>query len=324
MNLKAIIYIVSLYYFSCAVGDNVDSIKTNFINNGNGTVTDKKTGYTWTRCSINSTNDVECSDNFSYGMLSSSPNTERRRYNWNDSFKGCKQLSLAGKKWKLPTVAELSTLLKENNEKDKSLLSSIFIQNEFIDNKVFPNSKFSYWTNEEKNNYNSPLATYINFYKGEIRDGEKNSLKDVRCIEKIRTTNFNDNNNGTVTDRLNELIWQKCTIGQNNDSTCTGNGKSYGWKDANNACNTLKLAGRKWRLPTSKELTSLLDKELDPAIDLTIFPNTEAESEDYSSYWTSDLKDNKALSIYFGIYIRVRGKFKEKDEDGYTRCVSGI
>ena len=73
MNIKNIVYIVFLSYFSCAVGENVDSVKANFINNGNGTVTDKKTGYTWTRCSINSREDNYCSDNYSYGMVGSGP-----------------------------------------------------------------------------------------------------------------------------------------------------------------------------------------------------------------------------------------------------------
>ena len=72
--------------------------------------------------------------------------------------------------------------------------------------------------------------------------------------------NFRDNGDGTVTDTKTKLIWQKCSIGQNNDATCSGKATrlSWDWGRAKNSCKKLKLAGKKWRLPEKEELKSLI------------------------------------------------------------------
>ena len=38
----------------------------------------------------------------------------------------------------------------------------------------------------------------------------------------INPMSYTDNGNGTVTDNNTGLIWQKCGVGQNNDSACSG------------------------------------------------------------------------------------------------------
>ena len=49
------------------------------------------------------------------------------------------------------------------------------------------------------------------------------------------------------------LIWQRCSVGQIwNDNTCTGEAKRFNWDDAQ------KLAGNGWRVPTVRELASLI------------------------------------------------------------------
>ncbi|MBZ9611987.1 DUF1566 domain-containing protein [Rheinheimera maricola] len=86
---------------------------------------------------------------------------------------------------------------------------------------------------------------------------EKARLAVVAAQEKrkkeLLNAGFIDNNDGTLTAVATNLIWQRCSIGQNwNGSTCTGNAKTLNWYDAR------ALAKDEWRLPTLDELESLV------------------------------------------------------------------
>jgi hypothetical protein len=75
---------------------------------------------------------------------------------------------------------------------------------------------------------------------------------------------YTDNGDGTVTDNVTKLVWQKAV-------TST---QAYAWCDAIAYCANLTLAGRTWRLPTRIELLSLVDfTRTSPALDTVAFPN---------------------------------------------------
>ena len=82
-----------------------------------------------------------------------------------------------------------------------------------------------------------------------------------------------DNGDGTVTDTETGLMWQQNTAPD-----------TYSWKQALAYCKNLDFASyTDWRLPTAKELASLVDTSLyNPAINSTFFPGTVA-----SAYWSS-------------------------------------
>ena len=82
-----------------------------------------------------------------------------------------------------------------------------------------------------------------------------------------------DNGDGTVTDTVSGLMWQK--------ETAPG---EYTWKDALAYCETLSLAGHSdWRLPNKNELLSLVDySRYNPAIDPLLALVTES-----FYYWSS-------------------------------------
>ncbi len=40
-------------------------------------------------------------------------------------------------------------------------------------------------------------------------------------VSSIATADFVDNGGGTVTDTVTQLVWQKCSLGRNNNSTCS-------------------------------------------------------------------------------------------------------
>ena len=119
------------------------------------------------------------------------------------------------------------------------------------------------------------------------------------------------------------FIWQRCSAGQNNDATCSGTAQTYNWADANSYCSTLGIGGRAWRLPTARELKSLVDygKSASPAINLTIFNNTYFTQG--TRYWTSNnLASNTTIS--WGIdYFDGILTFGSKSNNSYVKCISG-
>lgn len=109
---------------------------------------------------------------------------------------------------------------------------------------------------------------------GKIENIEK-ELKNIfsRIPPPEKQSRFFDNGDGTITDKDANLIWQK-----------QDNGKRMKWEEAKKYCNSneAKLPGDGWRLPTVKELISLIDYERhSPAID-PLFLNTQS-----SYYWSS-------------------------------------
>lgn len=128
----------------------------------------------------------------------------------------------------------------------------------------------------------------------------------------IASTRFNDNGNGTITDKLTGLIWLK-------NASCLetiGGVVKYGygyvtWANAITWCNNLasgscgltdaSTAGQ-WRLPNITELESLVDAErYNPALPSSHpFSNVQADN-----YWSSSryaISNNFAwvVSLYYG------------------------
>jgi hypothetical protein len=123
-----------------------------------------------------------------------------------------------------------------------------------------------------------------------------------------------NNGNGTVTDTATGLVWQQETP------------DSKTWEQALSYCETLSLAGyTDWRLPTNKELQSLVDySRYNPAIDTTYFPD--AVSSFYwsstSLYCSSTYPNFTAWGVDFyygddGNYCHV------KSDSNYVRAVRG-
>lgn len=84
-----------------------------------------------------------------------------------------------------------------------------------------------------------------------------------------------DQANGIISDNVTGLLWQAASAPD-----------TYNWRDALNYCAGLTLGGYSdWRLPTIKELSTLVDCGIalpGPAINTDYFPDTEP-----SDYWSS-------------------------------------
>jgi hypothetical protein len=150
---------------------------------------------------------------------------------------------------------------------------------------------------------------------------------------------YADNGNGTVTDNNTGLMWQKCTVGYTDVNACTGGGAvKYNWYQATgtvdinsnpvsqfkNVCadlNTSNFGGHAdWRLPTKKELVTLVDygrSNTLPTID-PIFTSTSL-----SYYWSSNAKTGTSSKAWYVDFIHGSWNHQTMSITAYVRCVRG-
>ena len=159
---------------------------------------------------------------------------------------------------------------------------------------------------------------------GTGQDGEYN----------INPMSYTDNSNGTITDNNSGFMWQKCSVGQTNDTTCSGTAVTYNWYQASgtynatynpgsqNVCGSLNLGGYSdWRLPAKKELITIVDYSIPypgPTINTTYFPNTIS-----SHYWSSTTGAADPSIAWYVYFFNGYVNDYFKNDYGYVRCVRG-
>jgi len=99
----------------------------------------------------------------------------------------------------------------------------------------------------------------------------------------INPVSWTNNGDGTITDNITGLMWQKTDAGE------------MTWENAGTYCNNLVLAGYSdWRLPTGRELFSINHFDhLNPAMDTTFFTKTAAQY-----WWSSEQQVNDPTKIW--------------------------
>ena len=100
-------------------------------------------------------------------------------------------------------------------------------------------------------------------------------------------TQLLDNGDGTVSDGKSGLMWKQCSEGQSGSDCAVGSTTGFSWQGVLQQAQTVNASGfagySDWRVPTIKELSSLVEWQcVEPAINLTRFPNTPN-----SDYWSS-------------------------------------
>lgn len=121
-------------------------------------------------------------------------------------------------------------------------------------------------------------------------------------VAAAKTSPYIDNKNGTVSDKAHGLMWKKCSEGQSwrkAGNSCDGKAAGISWDDALNQVEILNagsgFAGFKdWRLPTIKELATLVEYDRPSPIDLRVFPATPS-----LWYWSSTPYQRQATRAWF-------------------------
>ena len=219
-----------------------------FTNNNNGTITDNITGLIWQQADggeMTIENAVIYCDNLVLGGFSD---------------------------WRLPTKQESMSIL--NLDKNNPALNTVY----------FTNTNAEYWWTSTVN-YANPNSIWITNAGGGT--GPKLKTETIsaggikrfhpRAVRSLTTptivTHFVDNGDGTITDNVTNLIWQKAP-----------NTTTYTWEQAISYAENLALAGSSdWRLPNIKELVSINDETTNaPSINTAYFPTIVS-----ARYWSS-------------------------------------
>jgi hypothetical protein len=275
------------------------------------TTLDNVTGLRWRTCQVGKTG-ATCATGTASTLT------------WEDAILACQALNTQNSgngfwgltNWRLATLKELETITQA-----LSVDWGSFPAATPFPGHIGPLASF-HWTfsgafNDPTQAWRSAMAN--NHNQGE---GPKTNLHYVRCVSSPTNptlTNFTDLSNGTVRENTTNLVWQKCAIGQTYDgTTCTGTHSTMDWSASLQACNSLTLAGRTWRVPSLRELRTLRNYGRNsPTIDIGFFPNTPNASFPSSSSWSFGLNMMNRLVMSDGGVNAI-----QKIELNAVRCVS--
>lgn len=215
------------------------------------TVTDTITGLVWQRDGS--------------GLRPGCSASDDSRCTWAGAQSYCASLHLGGlSDWRLPGWMELLTILDLTTDWSSTA----------INQATFPDTAGDgYWTASPFGRLSVPL--FVAFRSATV-SLDCGGLGRVRCVRGARcypTKRFAVLEGGLVRDTLTGLVWQQ-----------QGSSTMMSWADAQSYCSSLGTPGAGFRLPTLKELDSLVDPTLPagPSLDSTAFSGTGT-----SRYWTS-------------------------------------
>lgn len=251
--------------------------------NRDGTVTDLNTGLMWVQA-------------------------RGSKMTWDAAMAGAKSCRAGGHDdWRAPTIKELYSLILFTGECHGPMAAS----KPFLDTNVFG---FAFgdtakgerlidcqdWSATEYGSTTmngNPTVFGVNFADGRIKgypkvtQGPRGRREFTLFIRYVRgnpaygRNDFRDNGDGTIADRATGLMWAKA------DS-----GAGMNWRDAlawTQKKNAEKFLGHSdWRLPTAKELQSIVDYSRSPAITqspaiASIFQTTKLDDGDFPFFWSS-------------------------------------
>ena len=270
--------------------DNDYTINTpSYTNNNDGTITDNVTGLMWQQ-------------------------VDGGEMTIENAHIYCDNLVLANySDWRLPTPMEAYSIL--NQQKNNPAMNTVY----------FPSSGAEYWWTST---YQAGDNTKVwvtnagggigNHPKAETVSAGGSHQFHVRAVRDVTPTttlpnHFTDNGDGSITDNLTQLVWQKVP----NTSALT-------WEQALSYAEGLVLAGvSDWRLPNIKELQSLNDETLtNPSVNTTFFTTIGVKN-----YWSSTTllpnPSNLTSAWYWNTQFGIT-TYDTKTNTNYVICVRGI
>jgi hypothetical protein len=273
--------------------------------NGDGTIKDLNTGLAWVK-------------------------VRGEKMSWKDAVAGAATCRVGGyDDWRMPSIKELYSLIHFMGGFHLSAADST----PYLDIRYFG---FRYG-NESKGERGidcqdwsstsyvgttmngNPTAFGVNFADGRIKGypkvfpGGRAAMMYVRYVRgntEYGKNNFHDNGDGTISDLVTGLVWEKADSGKGMNW-----GAALAWVQAKNG--EKHLHHNDWRLPNAKELQSIVDYTRapatthSPAID-PVFQTSQLTDGEYPCFWTStthldgppDRQGGAAIYIAFG---RARG-----------------
>ena len=211
--------------------------------------------------------------------------------------------------WRLPSPMESFSIL--NHQNNNPAMNTTFFTASLAEywwtNTYQAGDNTKVWcTNAGGGIGNKPKSETISAggtFKYHVR-----AVRDVSAPT-IIANHFTDNGNGTITDNVTQLIWQKVP-----------NTTPQTWENALAYAENLSLASATdWRLPNIKELQSLNDESVtNPSVSTTFFPTIGVHN-----YWSSTSLPNQTTKAWFWNTQFGITTYDTKTNSNYTLCVRG-
>jgi hypothetical protein len=175
-------------FASCSSGENSSNVMQSYIDNNNGTVTDKKTGLMWQKCSVGE----DIKNNTCVGIIDG--------FTFDETEKVVQQVNagennLGHNDWRLPSIAELRTLLDES------------CSSPTLNAAIFPTTLNWFWSSSTNKGSKEQSVRVINFTNGMETRSSKNILTYIKLVRDTNTSFakitkqkplFTQNNNGSL------------------------------------------------------------------------------------------------------------------------------
>ncbi len=220
---------------------------------------------------------------------------------WEEATSHCACLALAGHDdWRLPTRMELVSIVDYTRDSPA------------IDPTAFPGTAPAWFWTSSRWADDASFAWYIYFENGFSNFIDHTARYRTRCVRggpvaAVEPPSRYRAADGTVLDTVTGLTWQQAV-----DPTA-----ARPWTEARAHCAALALAGGGWRLPTMKELQSLVDDaRSNPAIDPTVFPDTPLDP-----FWTASTVTATPGSSWRVSFVHGYTYDSRQDNPYLTRCV---
>ncbi len=251
-----------------------------YSDNGDGTVTDQVTGLLWQA-------------------------VMDEKMSFDEAFERARECRLGGyDDWRIPTIKELYSLIQFTGRVRRQKALDPFIDKAYFNQPFGDAGKgereidAQTWSSTEyvgKTMRRDDTVFGVNFLDGRIkgypkfhprtRRPMKMYFRFVRGNKAYGKNSFIDNGNGTVTDASTGLMWRQ-----------SDSGKGMNWKDALKFAESLEWCGHDdWRLPSAKELQSIVDytrsvqttssAAIDPIFETTEIKDPEGGKQ-YPYFWT--------------------------------------
>ena len=273
-----------------------------YIDNGDGTVTDNVTGLMWQQSpDTDGDGDIDANDKLTYA----------------EAIAGAATFDLGGyDDWRLPTIKEQYSLILFSGVDPSGYEGSStdglipFIDTDYFDfaygdtdaGERIIDSQYASSTKYVDFTMNGDETLFgVNFADGRIKGygmqmpfgpGDKTFFVTyVRGNADYGKNDFQDNGDETISDNATGLMWMK-----------SDNGSGLNWEEALSYAEGNEFAGyTDWRLPSVKELQSIVDytrspstsnsPAIDPVFNCTEITN-EAGEVDYAAYWSNTTHSN--------------------------------
>lgn len=228
--------------------------------------------------------------------------------------------------WRVPNIRELFSL---------SHLGGVSLP---IDSAFFPQTEFERYWSADASSSNAGLAWAVFYHE---RGGPQTTIKSTsRFVRLVHSgsppllSTYQTNTNGTVTDTVTGLIWDRCSLGLSGANCDVGSAQRFSWSNAlaevsvRNSANHLGFSD--WRLPNAKELHSLLRVNTTPMIDTNTFPNTPLGTTqvgsviEFNHHWSATSANaNPAHAWLTNLGDGFNSAFLPKANPYYVRLVRG-